>query len=218
MDHPEQIRVLLVDDHTLMREGLRHIISQHQSITVVGEANNGHQALAQVAALQPDVVLMDISMPDMNGIEATRRILDSNEHASVVALSIHTDRQFVLEAMRAGVVGFLPKNCSAQALFDAIVAASQGRTYFADPQWAEYASELQEEAEPPVGRESILTGREREILQLLAEGNNTKEIAFALAISVKTVEFHRQQLMKKLDIYNVAELTKYAVREGLTTL
>ena len=215
-DNP--LKILLVDDHTLMREGLRHIISQNPGIEVIGEAGNGREAIELTSQLQPDVILMDISMPDMNGIEATRRIIAGNGHSKVVVLSIHTDRQFVLEAIRAGVVGFLPKNCSATELFEAVTAASQHKFYFANPQCAAYATEFQDETAITTNRDSLLTNREREILQLLAEGNNNKEIAFALSISVKTVEFHRHQIMKKLDIYNLPELTKYAVREGITAL
>lgn len=209
------IRIMLVDDHSLMREGLRHIIAQHPTAAVVGEACSGREAVTLAAELNPDIILMDISMPEMNGIEATRHICAARPAARVLALSIHTDRQFILEAIRAGVVGYLPKNCSATELFAAFSTVMGGDCYFADPQWQQLK---QTTASGASVREQPLTAREREILQLLANGQNNKEIAFILSISIKTVEFHRQQLMRKLDIYNLPELTKYAVREGLSTL
>ncbi len=212
------LNILLVDDHSLMREGLRYIIDQNPDLKVVGEAGNGREAVELVRLLAPDVVLMDISMPEMNGIEATRSIQTFNLSTRVVALSIHTDRQFVLEAIRAGVVGFLPKNCSAQELFDAVSCAVQDKFYFADPQCALYAQEFQDEPAKVEKRDQALTNREREVLQLIAEGYNTKEVAFALGLSVKTIEFHRQHIMKKLSVNNLADLTKYAVRTGIITL
>jgi DNA-binding NarL/FixJ family response regulator len=212
------MRILIADDHRIMREGLRVLLEAQRGITVVAEAENGRSAIRLAQELQPDVVVMDISMEDLNGIEATRRIVAAVPNVRILALSIHADRRFVLEMFRAGAAGYLLKDCAFDELIRAIRAVRQGHAYLT-PKIAgivvgEFVRDLV--TEPPQAAE--LTAREREVLQLMAEGKNTKEIADRLGISVKTVETFRRQLMIKLDLNSVAELTKYAIREGLTSL
>jgi len=212
------MRILIADDHRIMREGLRVLLEGQRGVTVVGEAENGRDAVRLAAELQPDLVIMDVSMDDLNGIEATRRITSSVKNVRILALSIHADRRFVLEMFRAGAAGYLLKDCAFDELIRAIRAVRQGHAYLT-PKIAgivvgEFVRELV--SEPPQAAE--LTAREREVLQLMAEGKNTKEIADRLGVSVKTVETFRRQLMSKLELNSVAELTKFAIREGLTSL
>lgn len=210
--------ILLVDDHKLFREGICHILRSQPGLAIVGEPDNGKLAVAMTRQLRPDLVLMDISLPVMNGIEAARAILAEAPEVRVVVCSVHADRQYLLEVVKAGARGYLQKNCSAQELLRAISCVVSGGTYFGPATCEELLRECQSaegvaQAEPPP-----LTYREREVLKLVTEGRNSKEIAFALDISVKTVEFHRLQVMKKLKLRSLPELTKYAVREGITPL
>jgi DNA-binding NarL/FixJ family response regulator len=214
----ELIKILLVDDHKLVREGICSILRNQPGLEVVGEADNGRLALELTKELQPHVVVMDISMPDMNGFEATRRIAVENPASKVIALSVHADRQSIVEVIKAGAKGYLLKNCSTQELVDAIYAVAAGELYFAPKTCEQLIREFVQTGDKTAQPFTLLTSREREVLQLLAEGRNTKEIAFTLDVSVKTIEFHRQQIMKKLDLYSLPELTKYAVREGITSL
>ncbi|MBT0666662.1 response regulator transcription factor [Geobacter pelophilus] len=213
------IRVLLVDDHKIVREGLNSLLSRESSIQVVGEADNGRSSIQMTRELTPDVVIMDISMPDMNGIEATQRIRNEMPACKVLALSMHADRRFVIELLKAGANGYMMKDCAADDLVAGIHTVSNGDTYLS-PKISnllvdDYMKRIQD---APLSVASVLSTREREVLQLLAEGNNTKEIAFSLDISIKTVESHRTQIMKKLKVHSIAELTKLAIREGLTSL
>lgn len=213
------VRVLLADDHRLMREGLRHLLERRTDLRVVAEAADGLSTVRLAGELSPDVVVMDISMPGLNGVEATRRILASSPGVKVLALSMHADRRYVIAMLKAGASGYLLKDSASDELVRAIESAL-ARTTFLSPAIAdmvvkEYVSGLPGEAGGAFG---LLTAREREVLQLVAEGLSTKEIAGRLGLSGKTVESHRQQLMEKLDLHSVAELTKYAVREGLTAL
>ncbi len=212
-------RILIADDHEIMRQGLRTLLEKNRGLEVVGEADNGREAVRLAAELSPTIVLMDLTMPDMNGIEATRRILKENENLRVIVLSMHADRQFVSESLKAGASGYLLKNCAYDELIRAIEAISRGQT-FLSPQIAgvlveDYRTRL---GAPAIAADSPLSEREREVLQLMAEGKSTKEIAAALHISVKTIETHRQQIMRKLKMRSVADLTKYAIRHGLTSL
>jgi DNA-binding NarL/FixJ family response regulator len=215
-----KIRILLADDHKIVREGLRTLIEKQPGLEVVGEANSGRMALKLALELKPDVVIMDITMPDLNGIEATRQIHSEIPGVKVIALSMHSDKRLVAGILMAGASGYLLKeDCDSGELARAIRAVAINQTYLS-PKIGEvvikdYVRQLSMTASSPF---SILTPREREVLQLLVEGKNAKEIASSLHVSVKTVETHRNKIMEKLDIRSIAELTKYAIRERLTPL
>ena len=213
------IRVLLADDHKIVREGLRSLLEKEPGMKVIGEAENGRRALSLARELSPDVVVIDVAMPDLNGIEATRQLMTRSPGVRVVALSMHSDRRFVAEMLRAGASGYLLKDCAFEELAQAIRTVAEDQTYLspriAAPVIKDYVNRLSVSYSSAY---STLTPREREVLQLLAEGKTTKEIASRLHISVKTVETHRRKIMGKLDIGSIAELTKYAIREGLTPL
>lgn len=213
------IRVLIADDHTIMRAGLRSLLEKEDQIEVVAEAENGRKAVQLAITHKPDVVVMDVSMPDLNGIEATSQVLESLPEAKVIALSMHSDKRFVMGMLRAGAFGYLLKDCASQELANAIVSVASNKKYLS-PDIAGVVIEDslyggQQEGETV---SSMLSAREREVLQLIAEGWSTKQIAAHLYVSVKTVETHRRQIMKKLDLHNIADLTKYAIREGLTSV
>lgn len=213
------VKVLIADDHASFREGLRSLFEKEQGIAIVGEAANGNEAVELARNLHPDVVLMDITMPGLNGIEATRRIVAQREATRVLAFSMESDRRFIVEVIEAGASGYVLKEVRFQELVTAVRAVARGEKYFS-PEIAEliirdYLKRIPEGL--PLTHNS-LTPREREMLQLIAEGRNTKEIAAQYDISIKTVEVHRHNIMNKLGLYSVAELTKYAVREGLTSL
>ena len=214
-----RVQILLADDHQLMREGLSALLSHQADIDVVAHANNGREAVQLTEKHSPDVVVMDVSMPDLNGIDATRQIISRSPGTKVIALSMHSDRQFVAEMFRAGASGYLLKDAAFDQLASAIRTVAHDETFIAP---AISGLDLEEfkvrESQSEPLMKPKLTEREREVLQLLAEGKGTKEIAADLFLSAKTVETHRQHLMDKLDMYTVAELTKYAIREGLTTL
>ena len=213
------ITVFLADDHAVVRDGLRFMLQAQPDIRVIGDAANGRDAVRQMAELRPDVVVMDIAMSDLNGIEATRQIMEEAPGVKVIGLSMHSDRRFVEGMLGAGASGYLLKDAAFEDLADAIRTVMAGRVYLC----AEIAGIVVEGfvkgggggAPSPL---DMLTRREREVLQLLAEGKRTKQIASELGVSVKTVESHRSRLMNKLGTHSVAELTKYAIREGLTSL
>ena len=211
------ISILLADDHRIIRDGLRSLLSTMPDMEVVGEAENGRQALRIARKYNPDLVIMDISMPDLNGIEATRQILAESPGTKVLALSMHSDRQFVIQMFRAGVSGYLLKNGAFEELVLAIDTVRKNETYLSPKIAGVLVRDLLETTEDN-SASSVLTPREREVLQLIAEGRSTKEIASDLNVSVKTVETHRRQIMDKLELRSVAELTKFALREGITDL
>lgn len=206
------IRIVLADDHQIIRQGLRSLLALEADMTVVAEAVNGREAIALVQSETPDVIILDISMPDLNGIEAARLLRREHPNLDIIILSMHSDRRFVQELLGLGVSGYLLKDSAFEELAEAIRTVRSGECYLSS------AIAHLSQCQPPCGRRSVLTAREREVLQLMAEGDNTKTIAYKLAVSVKTIETHRQHIMRKLGIHSVAGLTKYAIREGLTGL
>jgi two-component system, NarL family, response regulator NreC len=212
------IKVLIADDHQIVREGLRSMLEKEPGIKVVGEAEDGRKTLRLARELTPDVIIMDVAMPDLNGVEATRQIVAEFPAIKVIALSMHDDRRFVLNMIKAGAKGYLLKDSAFKDLAKAIRMVLANKTYLsseiADIVVKDYvATSTSEEA----SAFNQLSPREREVLQLIAEGKTTNQTAEHLHISIKTVETHRAQLMAKLKVKGVAELTKYAIREGLTT-
>ena len=211
-------RILLVDDHKILRDGICSLLKEYDDMEVVGEAADGRTAIRLVEELSPDVVIMDISMPDVNGIDATRKIISDRPKVKIIALSMHYDKQFISEIFKAGASGYLIKDSAFDELEHAVRVVMDGKTYI-NPQIASLVVEsLVTQSTPSAQALSLLTQREREVLQLIAEGKSTKQIARDLNVSTKTVESHRRQVMAKLNIRNVAELTKYAIREGLTSV
>ena len=212
------IKLLLVDDHKIMRHGIRNLLEKEAGMEVIEETNNGRTAIDLARNLSPDVVIMDIAMHDLNGVEATRQITAELPGVKVIMLSMHSDRQMVADALQAGASGYLLKDCEFEELVRAIETVVTHRTYLS-PEIADILVENFVRTSPvsESSASSVLTSREREVLQLLAEGNTTKEIATALCLSTKTVETHRRQMMEKLNIYSVANLIKFAIRTGLTS-
>ena len=211
--------ILLADDHKLVCEGLRSLLDREPDMEVVGQAHDGRSAVRLAGELAPHVVVLDVAMPDLNGIDAARQIVKNTPGTKVLALSMHSDRRYVSEMLLAGASGYLLKDCALEELARAIRAVCGGERYLS-PRIAstvvdEYVRRVS--ADRPAVM-SVLSNREREVLQLLAEGKSTKLIARKLHISTKTVETHRRQVMNKLDLHSVAELTKFAIREGLTSL
>jgi DNA-binding NarL/FixJ family response regulator len=210
------MRVLLADDHAIMRDGLRAVLEREPDMEVVGEASNGRCAVALALRLRPCIIVMDIGMPELNGIDASREILAEFRAAKIIALSMNADRRYVLAMFALGAVGYLLKDSASTELIQAIRVVMQGRAYVSPAVAQDVIAGVRESPRPPSTKE--LTPREREVLQLVAEGKSSKDIASALHVAVPTVETHRRQLMSKLGLRSIAELTKYAVREGLTLL
>lgn len=219
MNSLNSLNVLIADDHRMLRQGLRSLLEREPDLHVIAESDNGREAISVAESEQVDLAIMDISMPGLNGIEASRKLLSINPAMRVIGLSMHTDRRYVSEMLNAGAVGFVSKDAAFEELVQAIRTVLSGKVYLS-PAVAGVVVDAYlrrtEAADKTVF--SALTAREREVLQLMAEGRNTKQIAMDLHVSIKTVETHRRQIMDKLDLYSVAELTKYAIREGLTTL
>ena len=209
--------ILLVDDHRIVREGLRTLLGQQPDLEVVGEAADGRDAVTQARLLRPDVIVMDIAMPELNGVEATRLILAELPQVRVVALSMYADRRFVAEILRAGALGYVLKDGAFEELALAIRTITEGKTYLSPSIAGLVVEELMQRSSAP-GSPSLggLTPRERQVLKLLADGMRPREIAQELSISVNTVEVHKQNLMNKLEIHTASELTRFAIREGLT--
>ena len=213
------IKVLLADDHKIIRDGLRSLIERHSEMEVVGEADNGRKTIQLARELEPDVVIMDISMPDLNGIDATQQIVKDVPGVKVIALSMHSDKRFVVGMFKAGAAGYLLKDCAFDELEQAVKTVLADHTYLSP----KIATVVIKNYVPQVSTEdasafSLLSAREREVLQLLSEGKTTKDIASDLFLSVKTIETYRQRIMDRLDIHNLADLIKFAIREGLTSL
>jgi DNA-binding NarL/FixJ family response regulator len=213
------IKIILADDHRIMREGLRALLEKEAGIEVIAEADNGRTTVELSRELNPDVVVIDIGMPDLNGIDATRQIVSESPAVKVIALSMHSDRKFVREMLSAGASGYLLKDSAFEELGTALSTVINNQTYLspkiADTVVKDYLGKI-ETKESKLS--PALTKREREVLQLIAEGKTTKDIASQLYVSIKTIETHRKQIMDKVGLNSVAELTKYAIREGLTSL
>jgi DNA-binding NarL/FixJ family response regulator len=211
-------RLLLVDDHRIIRQGLRALLAATPGMEVVGEAGDGRTAPQLAQRLKPDVVVMDISLPELNGIDATRQLRAAVPTVKVIALSMHSDERYVAGMLRAGAAGYLIKDGAFEELARAIRAVLAGATYLSPRITGVVVDGCMRLPAAVPGERAALTEREREVLQLVAEGRSTKEIAGSLHVSVKTVETHRQHIMERLGLTSVAELTKYAIRIGLTAL
>ena len=208
----KRIRILLADDHAVVRQGFRMILAAQPDMEIVGEAGNGREALALAEELKPDVVVMDVAMPELNGIEATRRLAESVPHTRVVALSMHKDSVYVREILRAGARGYLLKDSVADDLVSAVRAVSAGEGYLSPQVSNAVLGDYRRHVTDPI---DLLTSREREVLQMLAEGKTNKEIAGVLNLSVYTVEAHRGRILEKLNLHSITDLVRFAVRSGL---
>ncbi len=210
-----RLRILLADDHSLFRSCLRNVLEQQSGIEVIGEADNGREAVELFGEHHPNVVVMDVAMPELNGIEATRQIMDGNGHARVLALSMYGRASYARAMIEAGASGYMLKTRPIAELIQAIRTVHGGQTYLT-PEIADiFVTDYR--AGRGHGQSTSLTRRQREILQMVSEGYTTKAIAFTLKVSSKTVESHRTQLMQKLNLHSIAELTRYALQEGYTT-
>ncbi|MCL4562007.1 MAG: response regulator transcription factor [Chloroflexi bacterium] len=209
------IRILLVDDHAILREGLRALLSYYPDIEVVGEAADGNQALECVADLSPDIVLMDLAMPGMNGLEATQQIHRRYPEARILILTQYEDQLYVMPLLRAGACGYVPKRALGTDLINALHAVAQGESYLYPSVATTVLTHLRQSEVPFTDGEKVLTSREKEILRLVAHGSTSRQIAGELEISVKTVDWHRSNLMKKLELCSVAELVRYALQHNL---
>lgn len=207
-----QTRILLADDHAVVRHGFRMILDAQPDFEVVGEVANGREAVEQATVLQPDVVIMDVTMPELNGIEATRRIAEAAPRARVLALSMHRDSVYVREILRAGARGYLLKDSSEGDLVAAVRAIAQGEGYLSPAVSEAVLTDYRKHVTNPI---DLLTSREREVLQLIAEGKTNKEIATGLSLSVYTVEAHRGKIMEKLNLHSTGELVRFSLRNGL---
>lgn len=212
-----QVRIVLADDHTIMRHGLRLVLERQPDFAVIGEANNGREAIDIVVRENPDVAVMDIAMPLLNGIEAAKRIAEERIKTAVVILSMHSDESYILKALRAGARGYLLKDSAEIDLIQAIRAVSAGKAFFSPAVSSvladDYLRQIQQQGvEDPY---ELLTARERELLQLIVELKSTKDIAGLLGISPRTIDTHRGNLMQKLNVHSIPELILYAMRKGL---
>ena len=213
------IKILLADDHKLLIDGLRHLLERQRGVEIVAMAMDGLEAVELARKYKPDIIIMDISMPRLNGLDATRKILADLPHSRIIMLSMHSDQRYIQESLRTGARGYILKESAVQEVIEAIGVVQKGELFFSRSVRSQllndYVGQIKQESEDAF---SPLSTREREVLQLLAEGKSTKEIAGLLNISIKTIESHRKQIMDKLDLHSIAELTKYAIRAGLTPL
>jgi DNA-binding NarL/FixJ family response regulator len=208
----KKIRILLADDHAVVRQGFSLILAAQPDMEIVGEAGNGREAVELAGRLHPDVVVMDVAMPELNGIEATRRLADSAPRARVLALSMHKDAVYVREILRAGARGYLLKDAIDHDLVAAVRSVAQGEAYLSPAVSEAVLSDYRRHVKDPL---DLLTSREREVLQMIAEGKTNKEIATLLSLSVYTVDAHRGRIMEKLNLHSMGELVRFAMRNGL---
>jgi len=216
------IRILIADDHKIVCDGLKALLEAQPEMELVAQAANGREAVKLAQKHQPDMVIMDVAMPDLNGLEAVRQILSANPHIKVIALSMHSDRRYVTGMLSAGASGYILKHCAFEELVHAIHIVLSNQVYLSPAIAGIVVKEL---AQSKIARSrqspsvaQTLTSREREVLQLISEGHSARDIAQGLHLSIKTIETHRRQMMEKLGIHSVADLTKFAIREGLTSL
>ena len=215
MTNTAEINIVLVDDHKLLRDGLRGIIEQNSNMHIIGEASDGREAIKVCSALLPDVVVMDVAMPGLNGIEAAKQIHKIHPDIKIIGLSMHSSKQFIQGMFNAGAWGYLLKDGDADELIIAITSVVQDRKYLSKDISQEYLTKLKRRGSL---EEAQLSSREKEVLQLISEGNSSKEIGEILFLSSKTIDVHRNNIMKKTDLHTISELTKYAIQKGLTTL
>jgi DNA-binding NarL/FixJ family response regulator len=208
----KRIRILLADDHQVVRQGFKMILSAQSDMEIVGEAGNGREAVERAEQLRPDIVVMDVAMPELNGIEATRRVIEAVPHTRVLALSMHKDNVYVREILRAGARGYLLKDSPAGDLLAAVRAVAGGEGYLSPAVSNAVLDDYRKHVTDPI---DLLTSREREVLQMLAEGKTNKEVAEVLNLSVYTVDAHRGRIMEKLNLHSINELVRFAVRNGL---
>lgn len=208
----KKTRILLADDHAVVRQGFRMILGAQADMEIVGEAGNGREAITMCESLHPDVVVMDVAMPELNGIEATRRIMEMTPHTRVLALSMHKDSVYVREILRAGARGYLLKDSIDVDLLAAVRAVAKGEGYLSPAVSDSVLSDYRKHVTDPL---DLLSSREREVLQLIAEGKTNKDIATLLNLSVYTVDAHRGRIMEKLNLHSTSELVRFAVRKGL---
>ncbi|WP_439129757.1 response regulator [Polaribacter sp.] len=213
MSSPQNVNIMLVDDHQILRDGLKNIIQQKANFKIIGEASNGRDAIKLCAKLNPDVVVTDIAMEGLNGIEAAKQITKAQPEIKIIGLSMHANKKFIQGMFKAGGYGYLLKDGDSEELITAITTVMQNRKYLSKNINPDYLKLLHDKSD-----QKKLSSREIEVLQLIAEGNSSKKIGELLFLSSKTVDVHRNNLMKKLDLHTIPELTKYAIREGLTSL
>jgi len=219
VQNKKKITVVLADDHMIIRDGLRALLERQPDMEVVAEADNGRTALKHVKELSPDIVIMDIGMRELNGIDATRQIVKKSPGVKVLALSMYSDKRFIKGMLKAGASGYMLKDSAFKELIDAIRVIIDDKTYIS-PSIASIVMDdyLDNSPEKDGSMRALLTSRELEVLQLLAEGKSTKQIALSLDLSIKTIESHRNKVMQKINVSNIADLTKYAIREGIISL
>ena len=219
MQNNRMIKVVVVDDHKIIKDGLRSLLERQPDMEVVAEADNGRIALKLVKELSPDIVIMDIGMRELNGIDATREIVRMSPGVKVLALSMYSDKRFIKGMLKAGASGYMLKDSAFKELIDAIRVIFEDKIYIS-PSIASIVTDdyLNQSPESDSSTRSFLTSRELEVLQLLVEGRSTKQIASSLHLSIKTIESHRSRVMKKVDVDNIVDLTKYAIREGIISL
>jgi DNA-binding NarL/FixJ family response regulator len=215
----DKISIMLVDDHSIVRQGFKKLLESETDFQVISEVGSGLEAISKLAAYSPDIIIMDVSMPDMNGIETTRQILKDNPDSKIIALSIHNEKHYVLAMMKAGARGYLLKTTILKELLTAIRTVSEGNIYLS-PDITEHVITSLVDSDDFIDSKPLdhLSAREREVLQMLAEGKNSAYIAKKLFISKKTVDSHKQHIMKKLDLKTIADLTKFALKHGITDL